>query len=104
MTTISDPSPTASTVPVSAPVLPPVDRRSVIPAGFRAGGLAAGIKASGPAGSAVVVTTSGPAAAAAVFTPNTFAAAPSACRRRTCGHVGRTGGFGWAEAIVSTTG
>ena len=63
-------------VPASSPDLPPVERRAAIPPGFRAGGLAAGIKASGRPDLAVVVTTAGPAAAAAVFTPNTFAAAP----------------------------
>jgi len=77
-----------------------------MPAGFRAGGLAAGIKASGRPDLAVVVTTSGPAAAAAVFTPNTFAAAPVRLSRA---HLAATsgdarGGFGWAEAIISTSG
>ena len=41
-----------------------------MPAGFRADGRAAGIKASGRPDLAVIVTTGGPAAAAAVFTPN----------------------------------
>ena len=77
-----------------------------MPSGFRAGGLAAGIKASGRPDLAVVVTTSGPAAAAAVFTPNTFAAAPVRLSRA---HLATTsgdprGGFGWAEAIISTSG
>ena len=77
-----------------------------MPAGFRAGGLAVGIKASGRPDLAVVVTTEGPAAAAAVFTPNTFAAAPVRLSRA---HLAATsgnarGGFGWAEAIVSTSG
>ena len=77
-----------------------------MPAGFRAGGLAAGIKASGRPDLAVIVTTSGPAAAAAVFTPNSFAAAPV---RRSRAHLAATsadprGGFGWANAIISTSG
>jgi glutamate N-acetyltransferase/amino-acid N-acetyltransferase len=77
-----------------------------MPAGFRAGGLAVGIKASGRPDLAVVVTTGGPAAAAAVFTPNTFAAAPVRLSRA---HLAATsgdarGGFGWAEAIISTSG
>ena len=77
-----------------------------MPAGFRAGGLAAGIKASGRPDLAVVVTTGGPAAAAAVFTPNAFAAAPVRLSRA---HLVATsgdarGGFGWAEAIISTSG
>ena len=51
-------------------------------------------------------TTTGPAAAAAVFTPNTFAAAPV---RLSKAHLAATsgdarGGFGWAEAVISTSG
>ena len=93
-------------IPASSPDLPPVERRAAIPPGFRAGGLAAGIKASGRPDLAVVVTTAGPAAAAAVFTPNTFAAAPV---RLSKAHLAATsgdarGGFGWAEAIISTSG
>jgi glutamate N-acetyltransferase/amino-acid N-acetyltransferase len=77
-----------------------------MPAGFRAGGRAAGIKASGRPDLAVIVTTGGPAAVAAVFTPNAFAAAPVRLSRA---HLAATsgdprGGFGWAGAIVSTSG
>ncbi|HMA46768.1 MAG TPA: bifunctional ornithine acetyltransferase/N-acetylglutamate synthase, partial [Frankiaceae bacterium] len=77
-----------------------------MPAGFRAGGLAAGIKASGRPDLAVIVATDGPAAAAAVFTPNAFAAAPVRLSRA---HLAASsgdprGGFGWAGAIVSTSG
>ena len=95
-----------SPVPVSPTVLPPVKRRAVMPAGFKAGGLAAGIKASGRPDLAVAVTTLGPAAAAAVFTPNAFAAAPVRLSRR---HLAASsgdprGGFGWAEAVISTSG
>ena len=77
-----------------------------MPAGFRAGGRAVGIKASGRSDLALVVTTAGPAAAAAVFTPNTFAAAPVRLSRA---HLAATsgdmrGGFGWAEAVISTSG
>jgi glutamate N-acetyltransferase/amino-acid N-acetyltransferase len=93
-------------IPAHSPDLPPVERRAVTPPGFRAGGLAAGIKASGRPDLAVVVTTRGPAAVAAVFTPNTFAAAPV---RLSKAHLAATsgdarGGFGWAEAIISTSG
>jgi glutamate N-acetyltransferase/amino-acid N-acetyltransferase len=96
----------AHLLPTFSTDLPPVERRAAMPAGFRAGGLAAGIKASGRQDLAVVVTTGGPAAAAAVFTPNTFAAAPVRLSRA---HLAATsgdarGGFGWAEAIVSTSG
>jgi glutamate N-acetyltransferase/amino-acid N-acetyltransferase len=99
--TISDPP-----VPTSPPVLPPVERHAALPAGFKAGGLAAGIKASGRPDLALIVTTHGPAAAAAVFTPNAFAAAPV---RLSKAHLAATsgdvrGGFGWAEAVVSTSG
>ncbi len=95
-----------STVPVSSTDLPLVERRAVLPAGFRAGGRAVGIKASGRPDLALVVTTAGPAAAAAVFTPNTFAAAPVRLSRV---HLAATsgdarGGFGWAEAVISTSG
>lgn len=93
-------------LPASSRVLPPVERRASLPAGFRAGGLAAGIKASGRPDLALVVTTAGPAAAAAVFTPNAFAAAPV---RQSQANLAATsgdprGGFGWARAVVSTSG
>jgi glutamate N-acetyltransferase/amino-acid N-acetyltransferase len=93
-------------IPASPAVLPPVEWQAAIPPGFRAGGLAAGIKASGRPDLAVVLATAGPAAAAAVFTPNMFAAAPV---RLSKAHLAATsgdprGGFGWAEAIISTSG
>ena len=93
-------------VPTSSPDLPPVERHAALPAGFKAGGLAAGIKASGRPDLAVIVTTGGPAAAAAVFTPNAFAAAPvRLSRAHLAASSGDTrGGFGWAEAIISTSG
>ena len=77
-----------------------------MPAGFRAGGLAAGIKASGRPDLGVVVATDGPAAAAAVFTPNAFAAAPVRLSREHLAATSgdRRGGFGWARAIISTSG
>jgi len=95
-----------SPIPGSSTVLPPVERRAVMPAGFKAGGIVAGIKASGRPDLAVAVTTLGPAAAAAVFTPNTFAAAPV---RRSRANLAATsgdprGGYGWASAVVSTSG
>ena len=85
---------------------PTVERRAVLPAGFRAGGLAAGIKASGRPDLALVVAEAGPAAVAAVFTRNAFAAAPV---RRSQANLSATssdprGGFGWARAVVSTSG
>src|SRR6476661_4760931 len=97
---------TASAVPGRSTVLPRVERKASLPAGFRAGGLVAGIKASGRPDLAIAVTMSGPAAAAAVFTPNAFAAAPV---RQSRSNLAATsgdprGGFGWAEAIISTSG
>ncbi len=93
--------------------LPAVERRAAIPAGFVAAGGIAGIKASGRPDLAIVATVPGgegrgltPAAAAAVFTPNAFAAAPV---RLSQDHLAATepaggGRFGWATAIVSTSG
>jgi glutamate N-acetyltransferase/amino-acid N-acetyltransferase len=87
-------------------VLPPVERRPVIPAGFAAGGIPAGIKASGRPDIAVVVPTTGRASAAAVFTPNAFAAAPVRLSRA---HLAGTapdgdGRYGATAGIVSTSG
>ena len=95
-----------NTLPGTPTELPAVERRASLPAGFRAGGLAAGIKASGRPDLALAVTTAGPAAVAAVFTPNAFAAAPV---RRSRANLAATsgdprGGFGWARAVVSTSG
>jgi glutamate N-acetyltransferase/amino-acid N-acetyltransferase len=86
--------------------LPSVERRAVLPGGFAAGGAAAGIKASGRLDLAVVRTTDGPAAAAAVFTQHPFAAAPvllSRAHLRSSATEGG-GGYGWAEAIIATSG
>ena len=95
-----------SSLPASPTELPPVTRRASLPVGFRAGGLAAGIKASGRPDLALAVTTAGPAAVAAVFTPNAFVAAPV---RRSRANLAATsgderGGFGWARAVISTSG
>jgi glutamate N-acetyltransferase / amino-acid N-acetyltransferase len=97
---------TGTSHPVSPTVLPPVERRASLPAGFRAGGLAAGIKASGRPDLALAVTTDGPAAVAAVFTPNAFVAAPVTRSRANLAATSGDprGGFGWARAVVSTSG
>ena len=100
-TTIDGPS-----LPGAPTHLPPVERRAVLPPGFRAGGSAIGIKASGRPDLVVIATTGGPAAAAAVFTPNAFAAAPV---RQSKANLAATsgdprGGFGWARAVISTSG
>ena len=101
--TVTLPDPTG---PAGPTTLPAVERRACLPAGFRAGGLAAGIKASGRPDLALVATTDGPAAVAAVFTPSRFAAAPV---RRSRANLAATsgdprGGYGWARAVVSTSG
>ncbi len=109
--TASAPGTTPTTAKADAPMaepvpLPTVERQAVLPAGFRAEGMAAGIKASGRPDLALIATTDGPAAVAAVFTPNAFAAAPV---RRSRANLAATsgderGGFGWASAVVSTSG
>lgn len=91
--------------------LPPVERRAALPAGFKAGGTSAGIKASGRPDLAIIVADhvaggDRGASAAAVFTPNAFAAAPVRLSQR---HLATTapagnGRFGYARAIVSTSG
>ena len=90
---------------LSSPALPAVERRAVLPAGFRAGGATAGIKASGRPDLGLILAPEG-ASAAAVFTPNAFAAAPVKLSRAnlaaTSDHP--RGGFGYASAIVSTSG
>jgi len=104
-------------------VLPPVTRTPVLPAGFLAGGLSAGIKASGRPDLAVfLVGTLGPAAeqggvmgtvrpgppaaAAALFTRNRLAAAPVRLSQQhllATDPAGR-GRRGWASAVISTSG
>jgi glutamate N-acetyltransferase/amino-acid N-acetyltransferase len=84
---------------------PGVERRAAMPAGFRAGGLAAGIKASGRPDVALIVADR-PVAAAAVFTPNAFAAAPVRLSRSNlaAGLPAGGGRFGTAAAVISTSG
>ena len=79
--------------------LPAVERRARIPAGFVAGGRAAGIKASGRTDLALIASAGEPLAAAAVFTPNTFAAAPV---RRSKAVLATSNG--WVRAVISTSG
>jgi glutamate N-acetyltransferase/amino-acid N-acetyltransferase len=95
--------PTSATGPGS---LPTVEHRACLPAGFRAGGMAVGIKASGRPDLALIATTAGPAAAAAVFTPNAFAAAPVRRSRRNLAQTSgdARGAFGLTSAVVSTSG
>ena len=91
---------------LSSPPDSSVERRATLPAGFRAGGTTAGIKASGRPDLALILATGGSAAAAAVFTPNAFAAAPVRLSRANLAATsddGR-GGFGFASAVISTSG
>ena len=86
--------------------LPLAEEQALVPEGFEAGGLAAGIKRSGRPDLAVVRAVSGAAAAAAVFTTNSLPAAPVRLSRR---HLAATepagvGRYGWTQAIVSTSG
>ena len=79
---------------------PSVEERAELPAGFLAGGVSAGIKASGrPDLGLVVVPGPEPAAAAAVFTANLVQAAPVRLSRR---HLARSGGR--VRAMVVTSG
>ena len=77
-----------------------------MPGGFRAGGLAAGIKPSGRPDLGVIYTIDAPAAVAAVFTSNQVVAAPIRISRAHLSATEATGGgkFGWADAIVATAG
>jgi len=86
--------------------LPAVEQRAVMPGGFRAGALAAGIKPSGRPDLGVVATTNRAAAVAAVFTRNQFAAAPIKVSRAhlNASELGGGGQFGWADGIVATSG
>jgi glutamate N-acetyltransferase / amino-acid N-acetyltransferase len=86
--------------------LPMVEARASIPAGFRAGAIAAGIKPSGRPDLGLVAVEKGPAAVAAVFTSNAVVAAPIRLSRAhlNATEIGGGGRFGWADAIVATAG
>jgi glutamate N-acetyltransferase / amino-acid N-acetyltransferase len=86
--------------------LPAVEERAAMPGGFRAGGLAAGIKASGRPDLAVIATTAESAAVAAVFTTNQVVAAPIRLSRAHLNATEATGGgkFGWTDAVIATSG
>ena len=86
--------------------LPAVDERALIPAGFRAGAVAAGIKPSGRPDLAVIATTVGSAAVAATFTRNQVVAAPVRLSQAhlNATEVGGGGRLGWTDAIVATSG
>jgi glutamate N-acetyltransferase/amino-acid N-acetyltransferase len=101
----------SSAIPATALValptrLPPAEARASMPAGFRAGAVAAGIKPSGRPDLGLVTVDDGPAAVAAVFTSNAIAAAPIRLSRAHLGATEADGGgrFGWTDAIVATSG
>jgi glutamate N-acetyltransferase/amino-acid N-acetyltransferase len=96
----------AADLPALPERLPAVEMRAAMPGGFRAGGLAAGIKPSGRTDLAVVATTGGSAAVAAVFTTNQVVAAPIRLSRAHLNATEVTGGgrFGWTDAVVATAG
>ncbi|HEX7591382.1 MAG TPA: bifunctional ornithine acetyltransferase/N-acetylglutamate synthase [Candidatus Limnocylindrales bacterium] len=96
----------ASDLPLLPNDLPAVEQRAVMPKGFRAGGLAAGIKPSGRPDLGIIATTCDSAAVAATFTRNQVVAAPIKLSRA---HLNATeaageGKFGWTDAIVTTSG
>jgi glutamate N-acetyltransferase/amino-acid N-acetyltransferase len=86
-------------LPAFARDLPAVEERPRMPAGFAAGAVAAGIKASGGPDLGVLLATAGPANVAATFTQNRMAAAPVRLSRE---HLAATGGR--AAAVLSTSG
>jgi glutamate N-acetyltransferase/amino-acid N-acetyltransferase len=79
--------------------LPDVEERPLMPLGFAAGAVAAGIKASGGPDLGVLIATGGPASVAATFTQNRVAAAPVRLSRD---HLHATGGH--AAGVLSTSG
>jgi glutamate N-acetyltransferase/amino-acid N-acetyltransferase len=79
-------------------MITPVDSGIAAPLGFRAAGVACGIKASGAPDLALIVSDQ-PAAAAAVFTTNKAVAAPVIISRE---HLASTSGT--ARAIVTNSG
>jgi glutamate N-acetyltransferase/amino-acid N-acetyltransferase len=96
----------ASDLPLHPSDLPAVEQRAVMPKGFRAWGLAAGIKPSGRPDLGIIATTGDSAAVAATFTRNQVVAAPIKLSRAHLNATEATGGgkFGWTDAIVATSG
>ena len=86
--------------------LPSAEARASMPAGFRAGAIAAGIKPSGRPDLGLVAVVGAPAAVAAVFTSNAVTAAPIRLSRAHLAATETSGGgrFGWVDAIVATSG
>ena len=86
--------------------LPHVEQRAVMPRGFRAGALAAGIKPSGRPDLGVIAVTGESAAVAATFTRNQVVAAPIRLSQAhlSATEIGGGGRLGWTDAIVATAG
>jgi glutamate N-acetyltransferase/amino-acid N-acetyltransferase len=86
--------------------LPLVEQRAVMPRGFRAGALAAGIKPSGRPDLGVIAVTGESAAVAATFTRNQVVAAPIKISQAhlSATEIGGGGVLGWTDAIVATAG
>jgi glutamate N-acetyltransferase/amino-acid N-acetyltransferase len=86
--------------------LPQVEEAPRMPAGFRAGAVAAGIKASGRPDLGVLATTGGPAAVAATFTQNLVLAAPVSLSQAhlAASEPAGSGHWGRAAAVLSTSG
>jgi glutamate N-acetyltransferase / amino-acid N-acetyltransferase len=86
--------------------LPAVELRAVMPGGFRAWALPAGIKPSGRPDLGVIATTADSAAVAATFTRNQVVAAPIRISQAhlSSTEVGGGGRIGWTDAIVATSG
>ena len=91
---------------LSSPPLPAVERRAVMPGGFLAGGCHRRDQGLGSTGPRPHRRDRRSASAAAVFTPNAFAAAPVKLSRANLAATSDDprGGFGYASAIVSTSG
>ncbi|MDP8904555.1 MAG: bifunctional glutamate N-acetyltransferase/amino-acid acetyltransferase ArgJ [Chloroflexota bacterium] len=86
--------------------LPAVDEAPRMPAGFRAGAVAAGIKPSGRLDLGVLAATGDPASVGATFTTNLLRAAPvtmSQLNLAQTEHDGK-GNWGRAQAVLSTSG
>jgi len=98
--------PRADDLPPLPSRLPAVELRAAMPRGFRAGALAAGIKPSGRPDLGVIAGTRESAAVAAVFTRNQVVAAPIRLSQAhlNATEIGGGGRFGWADAIVTTSG
>ena len=86
--------------------LPEAEGVAHLPLGFRAGAVAAGIKASGRSDLSVVASMVGPVPVAATFTTNRFPSAPVLVSRANLAATAPAGagGYGHVVALLSTSG